>query len=108
MLQIRSSVTAIIHNAWTLNFNLALQSFEPHLQGTRRLIDLALSSANVDSVRFLFTSSIATAQSWPKKMGPYPEEIQREAKYAVGSGYGEGKYVVERVKFSYWSPMVID
>jgi hypothetical protein len=45
----------------------------------------------------MFTSSIGTAQSWPKDKGPFPEEPQLEVKYAIGGGYGEGKYVCERV-----------
>jgi nucleoside-diphosphate-sugar epimerase len=100
-------VTAIIHNAWRLDFNLALSSFEPHLLGTRRLIDLALSSSNADSIRFLFTSSIGTTQSWPKEKGPYPEEVQHDAKYAIGTGYGEGKYVSERVRIHYLTFYVV-
>jgi hypothetical protein len=31
-------------------------------------------------------------------MGPYPEEVQMNARYAVGSGYGESKYVCEHVR----------
>ncbi|KAE9394519.1 hypothetical protein BT96DRAFT_185594, partial [Gymnopus androsaceus JB14] len=29
--------------------------------------------------------------------GPYPEEVITDASYAVGTGYGEGKYVSERI-----------
>jgi thioester reductase-like protein len=45
----------------------------------------------------MFMSSIGTTQSWPRDKGPYPEEMQHEARYAVGSGYGEAKYICERV-----------
>lgn len=30
-------------------------------------------------------------------MGPYPEEVILDPKYAVGGGYGESKYISERV-----------
>lgn len=88
----------VIHNAWRLDFNLSLASFESHVKGSRVLIDLARSSQHSSHVRFLFTSSIGSAQSWDARtQGPYPEEVVMDAKYAVGGGYGESKYVTERV-----------
>ncbi|KAJ7718234.1 putative aminoadipate reductase [Mycena metata] len=48
-------------------------------------------------VRFLFTSSIASAQSWDQTRGPFPEELQLDADVAVGNGYGESKYASERI-----------
>lgn len=98
--QLRESTTVIIHNAWRVDFNLALSSFESNIRGTRNLIDFALSASHASSLRFLFTSSISSAQSWDRTKGPYPEEVQLDAQYAVGAGYGEGKYVVERVSYS--------
>ncbi|KAE9394513.1 NAD(P)-binding protein [Gymnopus androsaceus JB14] len=96
--RLQDSLTLIIHNAWRLDFNLSLSSFEPHVHGTRNLIDLAHSSRYASSLRFLFTSSIGSAQSWnSKSLGPYPEEVVSDPQYAVGSGYGESKYVSERI-----------
>ncbi|KAJ7865170.1 putative aminoadipate reductase [Mycena olivaceomarginata] len=94
---LRDTVTVIIHNAWTLDFNRALSSFESHVKGTRNLIDLARQSPNKSGVRFLFTSSIASAQNWDRNLGPFPEELQLDASVAVGNGYGESKYVSERI-----------
>ncbi|KAJ7045274.1 putative aminoadipate reductase [Mycena alexandri] len=93
---LRNRVTVVIHNAWTLDFNKTLSSFESHVKGTRNLIDLARQSPRTE-VRFLFTSSIASAQSWDQKRGPFPEELQLDADVAVGNGYGESKYVSERI-----------
>lgn len=90
-------MTIIIHNAWKVDFNLPLLSFEPNVQGTRNLIDLARSSRNSSSLKFVFTSSVASAWSWDKTRGAYPEEIISDARYAVGNGYGESKYISERV-----------
>jgi hypothetical protein len=42
---------------------------------------------------------VTSGSSWDKSKGSYPEDVVLEAKYAVGSGYGESKYVAERVKF---------
>ncbi|KAJ7144760.1 putative aminoadipate reductase [Mycena crocata] len=94
---LRDSVTVIIHNAWTLDFNRNLSSFEPHVKGTRNLIDLARQSPNASRVRFVFTSSISSAQGWDVGLGPFPEELQLDASVAVGNGYGESKYVSERI-----------
>ncbi|KAJ3731317.1 putative aminoadipate reductase [Lentinula guzmanii] len=89
---LRESLTHIIHNAWRLDFNLSLSSFEPHIRGMRNLIDLARSSRNASTLRFVFTSSIGSAQSWDSSsLGPYPEEVIVDPKFAVGGGYGETK-----------------
>ncbi|KAF5389352.1 hypothetical protein D9757_004361 [Collybiopsis confluens] len=96
--ELLDNVTLIIHNAWRLDFNLSLPSFEPHIRGTRNLIDMARASRFALSTRFLFTSSISAGQSWnTKSQGPYLEQIESNPKYAVGGGYGESKYVSERI-----------
>ncbi|KIK55529.1 hypothetical protein GYMLUDRAFT_837603 [Collybiopsis luxurians FD-317 M1] len=96
--KLRNTLTVVIHNAWRLDFNLSLSSFEPHVRGTRNLIDLARSSRHSSTLRFLFTSSIGSAQSWnSNSLGPYPERVVLDPQYAVGSGYGESKYVSERI-----------
>lgn len=99
--EIRDSVTVIIHNAWRLDFNLALASFESNVRGTRHLIDLARASNKVLKPRFLFTSSVSSAQGWDKSKGAFPEEVQLDAGVAVGPGYGASKYVAERVCIYY-------
>ncbi|GLB33171.1 putative acetyl-CoA synthetase-like protein [Lyophyllum shimeji] len=95
--QLCRSVNVVIHNAWRLDFNLSLSSFESSIQGTRHLVDLLKSGPNASSARFVFTSSVASAQSWDKSRGPFPEEVITDASVAVGGGYGEAKYVAERV-----------
>ncbi|KZP06375.1 acetyl-CoA synthetase-like protein [Athelia psychrophila] len=90
--QIQSSVTIVIHNAWRLDFNLSLASFEPNVRGTRNLIDLASQSAHASTLRFLFASSLASSQGWDPSKGAFPEEVQLDASTAVGGGYGESKY----------------
>ncbi|KAF8436597.1 putative nonribosomal peptide synthetase [Boletus edulis BED1] len=95
--EVRNSVTVIIHNAWRLDFNLAISSFEANIRGSRNLIDLALDSPQKKNVRFLFTSSVGSAQGWDNLKGPFPEEVQLDPSVAVGAGYGEGKYATERI-----------
>ncbi|KAJ4474509.1 acetyl-CoA synthetase-like protein [Lentinula aciculospora] len=96
--ELKNNVTIVIHNAWRLDFNLSLSSFEVNVHGMRNLIDLARSSRFASTLRFLFTSTISSTQAWDAfEEGPYPEEVITDAKYAVGTGYGEGKYVAERI-----------
>ena len=88
--EIVSSVTVIYHIAWRLDFNLSLASFEENIQGTRRLIDIALHAA----AALFFTSSIGVAiraSEHPVKESPLPFEA------SVGLGYGESKAVAERL-----------
>lgn len=47
----------------------------------------------------MFTSSISSARSWDGTKGPFPEEVQYDAGVAVGLGYGESKYISERVSY---------
>lgn len=76
---------------------MGLSSFEPHIQATRNLLNLGLNSARGSSVRFLFTSSIAVASSWPRENGPLPEADLSDHHWCFGNGYGESKYVAEQV-----------
>ena len=91
-------VNVIIHAAWRLDFNLGLSAFERSIQGTRALVDFARKTLHADCLRFLFTSSIASTRSWDASQGPVPEELVDDAGLSVlGGGYGQSKYVAERV-----------
>ncbi|KAJ7045268.1 male sterility protein-domain-containing protein [Mycena alexandri] len=95
--EVRDMITIVIHNAWMLDFNKTMSSFEPHVKGTRNLIDLARQGANNSGVRFMFTSSVGTGLGWDSNRGPFPEELQLTADAAIGSGYSESKCVSERI-----------
>ena len=94
-----STVNLIIHVAWRLDFNLGVNAFESSIRGTRALVDFARAASHADSLRFLFTCSIASTMSWdPQTRGPVPEELIEDPRMCVhGGGYGQGKYVAERV-----------
>ncbi|KAG6871961.1 hypothetical protein C0995_014472 [Termitomyces sp. Mi166 len=94
--EISSTVNAVIHNAWQIDFNLPLLSYEPNIKSSRHFIDLVRAGPNASRARFLFISSIASAQSWDDTRGPVIEDVV-EASSALGGGYGEAKYIVERV-----------
>ena len=92
--QLCSRVTAVIHLAWALDFNFPLSAFEAHVRGTHHLLALARASG----AQFVFASSVGVAQGWKQSAERYPEEVVLDANFAVGNGYGEGKYVAERVR----------
>ena len=94
-----NTISVIVHVAWRLDFNLGVNAFESSIRGTRALVDFARATSHADSLRFVFTSSVASAMSWdPKTQGPVPEELIEDPLMCVnGGGYGQGKFVAERV-----------
>ncbi|CCO36285.1 L-aminoadipate-semialdehyde dehydrogenase [Rhizoctonia solani AG-1 IB] len=97
LLDIRSEATAIIHNAWQVNFNLSLQSFEPSVCGVRNLLDLARQSiAPTGCPRFMFASSIAVAGFGSP--GRHLNETTVSLEDGAASiGYGQSKLVAEKL-----------
>ncbi|KDN39665.1 hypothetical protein RSAG8_08693, partial [Rhizoctonia solani AG-8 WAC10335] len=95
--EIRNTATIIIHNAWQVNFNLALQSFEPNIRGTRNLLDLAFSSTESAGLpRFAFASSISVAGI--SGLGGQLDEVSVRPEDAASTiGYGQSKLVAEKL-----------
>lgn len=95
IVKIRSQVTHIIHTAWELNFNWKLEHFERfHIAGVRHLVDLAMSSRMPKSPRFIFLSSIGAVANVPS---PVLEVSFDDPSVAGDQGYGEAKFVAERI-----------
>ncbi|KAI0320589.1 acetyl-CoA synthetase-like protein [Amylostereum chailletii] len=94
--EISEQVTTIIHNAWRVDFNVGLSSFEPFIAGTRSLVDLALRAACPGGAQLLFISSISVLIRHPPLSGA-ALEVPQEPQKAVGSGYSESKWVAERL-----------
>lgn len=97
--KIRATTTLIVHNAWRLDFNLSIMSFESNIKGTRHLVNLALASPHASAVRFIFISSVGTLQGWKDASVPVPEVPINDPGIAISNGYGESKYVTEKVGF---------
>ncbi|THH16915.1 hypothetical protein EUX98_g9224 [Antrodiella citrinella] len=110
--EIKSNVTHVIHNAWKVDFNLSLSSFESNIASTRRLIDIVISCEN--AVRFFFTSSIASTISSDTKH-PVPERVNEDPNTSAKFGYGASKYTAERIvaeaarawSSSDWVPIIV-
>ncbi|KAL3486767.1 hypothetical protein BJX62DRAFT_15724 [Aspergillus germanicus] len=90
-----SSVDRIIHNAWPVNFNQSVASFEPHIRGVRHLIDFAASATK--QVPITFVSSVSTVENWPDPAIPIPEEPLSDFALAAPMGYGQSKLVASMI-----------
>ncbi|KAL2696913.1 hypothetical protein AAEP93_002208 [Penicillium crustosum] len=91
------SVDTIIHNAWKVDFNHSVDSFEgTHIQGVRRFIDFSLSGRSNAHLHFI--SSVSTVGSWTPEMGAsIPEVPMEDIAVVLPQGYGESKYIAERI-----------
>ncbi|KAI0739441.1 acetyl-CoA synthetase-like protein [Daedaleopsis nitida] len=94
--EIRTSVTHIMHNAWKVNFNMSIASFEVDIQGTRNFVDLALSSPYTRPPAIIFVSSVGTFANCTLPP-PVPEVSMNDPAFAFGSGYSESKWVTEHM-----------
>lgn len=96
-----SSLTAVIHCAWAVNFNLRLRSFENDcIAGTRNLIDLCLRSSKNGHRRpatFNFCSSVSTAEETREPV--IKESLPPDFSYARHTGYAQSKLVTEHICF---------
>ncbi|KAB8272953.1 hypothetical protein BDV30DRAFT_226948 [Aspergillus minisclerotigenes] len=94
--ELLNKIDAIVHNAWKVDFNLSVHSFEKgHIRGTRNLLDLSLSSRK--TAHMYFVSSIATTSGWGPSRGKIPENILPDTVEPPLQGYGQSKYVAENI-----------
>ena len=99
-----ADVTHIIHNAWPVNFNLSLASFASHIAGIRALVEFccqnsstaSASSKTVQIPSLIFVSSLSSVTSLSSHT-QVPEAIAFDTSAPAHTGYGESKYVAERV-----------
>ncbi|KAF2225529.1 male sterility protein-domain-containing protein [Elsinoe ampelina] len=95
---LKDHVDVFIHNAWAVDFNLSLESFEdPHIAGVWRTITFASESRYKAGI--VFVSSIASVGNWYSKgrKGPVPENRLDDDAVALPQGYGESKHVSGRL-----------
>lgn len=92
-----ATVDTIIHNAWRVDFNITVDSFEDvHIQSVRRFIDFSLQSTY--HAHFHFVSSVATIGAWKPTHGPaVPSEPIEDIDVVLPQGYGESKHIGERI-----------
>lgn len=85
-----AGVNLVIHNAWSVNFNMGVSSFENHIQGTRNLLDFAIKS----NARFFFVSSVSAAV---RSGSVVTESHLKHLTDAQEMGYARSKLVAERL-----------
>ncbi|OJJ68372.1 hypothetical protein ASPBRDRAFT_68538 [Aspergillus brasiliensis CBS 101740] len=91
------SVDTIVHNAWKVDFNHSLSSFEAvHIRGVRNMVEFSLRSQHHAHLHFV--SSISTVGAWSVKNGTLiPETPVQDPDVTLPQGYGESKHVAERI-----------
>ncbi|KIW17956.1 hypothetical protein PV08_05151 [Exophiala spinifera] len=94
---LRGAVDVVIHNAWKVDFNHQLESFEDtHIRGIRNFVDFAIQSPKLPHL--VFISSQSTVGRWADHHGPsIPEQPHANPDVAARTGYGLSKYTAERI-----------
>lgn len=77
----------IIHNAWPVNFNISVSSFEPYVRGVRHLVDFAAAASK--RVPIIFISTIGTVNNWASS-DAVPESPFTDVSLPA-MGYGRSK-----------------
>lgn len=91
-----STVDIVIHNAWRMDFNISVDSFQDQIQAVRRLVDFCTHSTH--HAHFYFMSSIGAIGEWKRSDGSTVPEVPFEScDVALRQGYGEAKHVCERI-----------
>ncbi|KAH0385728.1 acetyl-CoA synthetase-like protein, partial [Aureobasidium melanogenum] len=96
--ELKDSVDVFIHNAWAVDFNMGLESFEEtHIMGTRRVIDFSALAQYHPHI--VFVSSIASTGNWlgSGHSGFVPEVFMQDNSLPFPQGYGESKHVASSI-----------
>ncbi|KIH92784.1 hypothetical protein SPBR_02816 [Sporothrix brasiliensis 5110] len=111
--RLRAAVDVVIHNAWKVDFNHSLASFEEtHIRGVRHVVDFALASERQPHI--FYVSSLSSVANWSAVQGvqgvqgagagvdaraptSVPEAPLDDPRVALTMGYGESKHVAEQV-----------
>jgi thioester reductase-like protein len=88
--ELLKGVNLVIHNAWSVNFNMGVSSFENQMQGARNLLDFSFKS----NARFFFVSSVSAAV---RSGSVVTESHLRHLTDAQQMGYARSKLVAERL-----------
>lgn len=96
--EIKASVTSIIHNAWSVNFNMNLESFEPNVASVVHLLKLSRGTASKEEWRtFVFISSIAAVGGVRSDRGAEERNYPDFREASPFNGYGQSKWVSEQI-----------
>jgi carbohydrate kinase (thermoresistant glucokinase family) len=94
--EVSSSITHLIHLAWSVNFNKGLESFEGDcIAGAKNLMNLCLATKRPEPASFNFCSSVSATAATPGNV--VPEALPASLSYAQGMGYAQSKLVTEHL-----------
>ncbi|KAI1073845.1 hypothetical protein F5B20DRAFT_478457 [Whalleya microplaca] len=85
-------VTTVIHNAWRVDFNLSVDSFSGHISVTWKFTDFSAHSRF--NAQLFFISSLGAVSG---RSGEVPEQVYDSWCTPEQIGYGESKFVSERL-----------
>ncbi|KAK4183556.1 putative peptide synthetase [Podospora australis] len=98
---LQTKVDVMILNAWPVNFNAPLESFESVISGTKRCVDFSTTSPRHPHI--VFISSIASVLNYPavrhdpeiddSNVVAIPEIWDPDNSLPARQGYGESKHV---------------
>lgn len=88
--ELLQGVNLVIHNAWSVNFNMGVSSFENQMQGAKNLLDFSFKRG----ARYFFVSSVSAAV---RSGSVVTESHLRHLTDAQGMGYARSKLVAERL-----------
>jgi thioester reductase-like protein len=88
--ELLQEVNLVIHNAWSVNFNMGVSSFDSQIQGLRHLLDLSFRV----NARCFFVSSVSAAV---RSGSVVTESHLRHLTDAQPMGYARSKLVAERL-----------
>jgi nucleoside-diphosphate-sugar epimerase/aryl carrier-like protein len=91
---IRARAALVIHNAWPVNFNLALPAFRPQLAGVVNLFALAAAAAH-HHMHVVFISSVGAVSG--ATTGPAEEAILSALDTPFPNGYARSKFLAEQL-----------
>ncbi|KAI8946458.1 hypothetical protein F4801DRAFT_564632 [Xylaria longipes] len=98
-----ADTTAIIHNAYPVNFLMPVQSFEPQIQGLLNLLKLAQDGAWNPAVLFISSIAAAAPVSGPRSVIEEAVLDIEEADSLLQQGYGQSKFICEKLIEKYAS-----
>ncbi|OTA69203.1 NAD(P)-binding protein [Hypoxylon sp. EC38] len=90
--ELLSQVTLVIHNAWKVDFNISIDSFNSHVSIVRQFIDFSAHSSF--GAQLFFVSSISAVSGQSSSVA---EQIFGDWHTPEETGYGQSKFISERL-----------
>ncbi|KAJ5965555.1 Male sterility NAD-binding [Penicillium waksmanii] len=88
-MRLADEIDRVIHNAWSVNVNMSVSSFEPQIRRVRHLVDFSEKETR-KVVPITFISTVGTVEKWPTPEVPVPEKALPDWSLAL-FGYDQSK-----------------